>query len=174
VTGGVQIMPRLLGFVLGSVAAIWVVVSYMDREQLVALKQGLGRAFSVASARLAPPEQVPNAAPADAVSDEVAISAAPDPPPEEAPGSKAEAPQTAQESREEVHWQAFWSRFHSELSAQGFAERLTGRTDVRYRVRPTGRGIYEVVFAYRDEAEREAALARIESATGLRLQGVRP
>lgn len=184
-TGGVQTMLRLLGFVLGSAATTWVLVSHLDGDQLVALKQRSERAFSVVATRLVPDVQAPDTAPADAISDEAAIAAPPDPPPEEMPSSMAEAPhevstgmvetpRTARESREEVQWQAFWSRFHSELSARGFAERLARRTGTQYRVRPTGRGVYEVVFAYRDDAERDAALDRIESSTGLRLREAPP
>jgi hypothetical protein len=165
-----------------------VLVGHLDREQLVELRQRLGQAFSVVSTRLTPRAQISDVATADTVPDEVAIVSPVGPPPEETPSSKAEAPHVASTrmveapprpapeapGEEEVHWQAFWSQFHSELSARGFAERLARRTGTQYRVRPMGRGVYEVVFAYQDDAGREAALERIESATGLRLREAPP
>jgi len=63
-----------------------------------------------------------------------------------------------------------WTPFRSEWAAQGFARRLTQATAVPLEVISGGAGNYQVVFSYRDDAERQAMVAQIEDVTGLELE----
>ncbi len=63
-----------------------------------------------------------------------------------------------------------WTPFRSEWAAQGFARRLTQATAVPVEVISAGPGNYQVVFSYRDDAERQAMVAQIEDVTGLELE----
>jgi len=65
--------------------------------------------------------------------------------------------------------QPIWSPFRSHWAAQGFAQRLALVTDVPVEVVNDSVGVYQVVFRYRDEAERQAVVSHIESVTGLEL-----
>jgi hypothetical protein len=81
---------------------------------------------------------------------------------------------TAAAGPEPVHedrWYAFWSPFRSELAANGFVSRLQDSTGIDYRVVKVKTGVYEVAFAYSDEADIEAKLERIAAATGLDMTG---
>lgn len=64
----------------------------------------------------------------------------------------------------------FWSPFHSEWAARGFAARLTSATAVPVEVVEEGQGKYRVGFDYRDEAQRQERIARIQTITGLELE----
>ena len=66
--------------------------------------------------------------------------------------------------------QAVWSPFRSQWAAQGFARRLALATEVPVEVVNESPGVYQVVFHYRDDAERRSQLQRIESITGLELK----
>jgi len=63
-----------------------------------------------------------------------------------------------------------WSPFRSEWAAKGFARRLTLATEVAVEVINEGPENYQVVFNYRDDAERQALVAQIENVTGLELE----
>lgn len=69
------------------------------------------------------------------------------------------------------NWYAFWSPFRSELAASGFIAKLQQSTGLDYRVVKVRTGVYEVAFAYTDDADIEAKLDRIAAATGLDLSG---
>ena len=69
-----------------------------------------------------------------------------------------------------VSLQALWSPFRSQWAAQGFARRLALATEVPVEVVNESPGVYQVVFRYRDAAERRSQLQRIESITGLELE----
>ena len=71
----------------------------------------------------------------------------------------------------EEHWYAFWSPFRSEIAANGFISKLQESTGIDYRVVKVKTGVYEVAFAYSDDADIEAKLERISVATGLELSG---
>ena len=71
----------------------------------------------------------------------------------------------------EEHWYAFWSPFRSEIAANGFVAKLQESTGIDYRVVKVRTGVYEVAFAYTDDADVEDKLHRISSATGLELSG---
>ncbi|MBT8092600.1 MAG: hypothetical protein KJN77_06150 [Gammaproteobacteria bacterium] len=67
----------------------------------------------------------------------------------------------------ELNWFAFWSPFRSEIAADGFVSELQRTTGLDYRVVKLKPGVYEVAFAYSNDADREDKLSRIETATGL-------
>jgi len=67
----------------------------------------------------------------------------------------------------EENWYAFWSPFRSEIAAEGFVSKLQETTGIDYRVVKVKTGVYEVAFAYVDDADIQDKLARISSATGL-------
>ena len=69
------------------------------------------------------------------------------------------------------NWFAFWSPFRSELAANGFVSQLQRSTGLDYRVVRLKPGVYEVAFAYADEADIETKLAAISAATGLERPG---
>lgn len=82
----------------------------------------------------------------------------------------AELPNVPETSAED-NWYAFWSPFRSELAANGFVSQLQRTTGLDYRVVKVKTGVYEVAFAYADDADIETKLAAIASATGLDLPG---
>ena len=63
-----------------------------------------------------------------------------------------------------------WTPFRSQWAAEGFARRLTLATDVPVEVVNETSGDYQVVFRYRDEAERQTMIRQIETVTGLELE----
>jgi len=69
----------------------------------------------------------------------------------------------------EENWYAFWSPFRSEIAANGFVSKLQETTGIDYRVVKVKTGVYEVAFAYIDDADIQDKLARISSATGLNM-----
>ena len=69
------------------------------------------------------------------------------------------------------NWYAFWSPFRSELAANGFVAKLQETTGIDYRVVKVKTGVYEVAFAYTDDADVQQKLARIAGATGLDMSG---
>jgi len=69
----------------------------------------------------------------------------------------------------EQNWYAFWSPFRSEIAAQGFVSKLQETTGIDYRVVKIKTGVYEVAFAYLDDADIQDKLARISNATGLNM-----
>ena len=89
--------------------------------------------------------------------------------PESQPESLPEPQQTAQAVME--NWFAFWSPFRSELAANGFVSQLQRSTGMDYRVVRVKPGLYEVAFAYDDDADIENKLATITAATGLEMPG---
>ena len=69
----------------------------------------------------------------------------------------------------EPSWYSFWNPFRSEIAANGFVAQLEKVTGLDYRVVKVETGVYEVAFAYNDDAERKAKLSQIALATGLEL-----
>ncbi len=72
---------------------------------------------------------------------------------------------------QEALWYSFWNPFRSEIAANGFVTQLERVTGLDYRVVKVKSGVYEVAFAYDDDAERNNKLAQISAATGLDLTG---
>lgn len=71
----------------------------------------------------------------------------------------------------EIFWYSFWNPFRSEIAANGFVTQLERVTGLDYRVVKVKSGVYEVAFAYDDDAERNNKLSQISDATGLDLTG---
>lgn len=69
----------------------------------------------------------------------------------------------------EENWYAFWSPFRSEIAANGFVSKLQETTGIDYRVVKVKTGVYEVAFAYVDDADIQDKLVRISDATGLNM-----
>lgn len=168
-------MLRLLGFLLGSITSILVILLILgmptlkldDRE---AAQQRYDAAIEMLRAKQQEIETVTGRLSEDvarvaetvggAADDAVAIEV---PPAEPAPAE--ELPQLTNET----HWYSFWNPFRSEIAANGFVARLESVTGIDYRVVKVKSGVYEVAFAYRDDQERHAKLTRIAAATGLEL-----
>ena len=89
--------------------------------------------------------------------------------------SQSSPPPVAEEAAEnadvEPRWYAFWSPFRSELAADGFVAELQRTTGLDYRVVKLKPGVYEVAFAYSDDADIDDRLTQISMATGLDLSG---
>lgn len=77
--------------------------------------------------------------------------------------------ETADSLARDLSWYSFWNPFRSEIAANGFVSQLEKVTGIDYRVVKIETGVYEVAFAYRDDAERRAKLEQISLATGLEL-----
>ncbi len=71
--------------------------------------------------------------------------------------------------QEELQWYSFWNPFRSEIAARGFVTQLEKVTGLDYRVVKVKTGIYEVAFAYDNDVERRTKLSQISAATGLEL-----
>lgn len=84
-----------------------------------------------------------------------------------APGNVPAVEELAAEA--EPQWYSFWNPFRSEIAASGFVAQLEKVTGIDYRVVKVRTGTYEVAFAYHDDAERRTKLAQISAATGLDL-----
>lgn len=69
----------------------------------------------------------------------------------------------------DAQWYSFWNPFRSEIAANGFVSQLEKVTGLNYRVVRVKTGVYEVAFAYNDDAERRSKLSQISTATGLDL-----
>ncbi len=70
---------------------------------------------------------------------------------------------------EELQWYSFWNPFRSEIAARGFVAQLEKVTGLDYRVVKVKTGAYEVAFAYDNDVERRTKLSQISTATGLDL-----
>jgi len=68
-------------------------------------------------------------------------------------------------------WYEFWTPFRSKIAAAGFMHRLEAVTGLDYRVVEKESGDYQVMFAYAGENELNLKLERISAATGLDLSG---
>ena len=96
-------------------------------------------------------------------------SAAVDVPPETAPSPPDPAAERPAPSVQ--NWYAFWSPFRSRVAADGFIAELQRTTGLDYRVVKLKPGIYEVAFAYTDDADIRDKLDRITAATGMDMTG---
>lgn len=132
-------MLRLAGFVAGSATAIGLILAVLGMPELHPANEPPVEIV----ASLPEPQRKPRPAPE------------PIPEPEPQPL--------------ETRWHSFWSPFGSRIAAEGFVGRLESVTGFDYRVVKIDNGVYEVAFAYSDDAERDAMLNAIASATGLEL-----
>ena len=71
--------------------------------------------------------------------------------------------------QDELQWYSFWNPFRSGIAARGFVTQLEKVTGLDYRVVKVKTGVYEVAFAYDNDVERRTKLSQISAATGLEL-----
>ena len=150
-------MIRLAGFLVGSAVAVAVILLVLGVPQWQPDEPTPPPVNEAPGVLDAPPPRAV-AAPVD----QAPQAAAPPPPIVEEPVPVAPGAQP-------THWHAFWSPFGSRIAADGFVSRLEAVTGFDYRVVKIDNGVYEVAFAYSDEADVAARLAAIAAATGLEL-----
>ena len=92
-----------------------------------------------------------------------------EPAPAATPVEASQSPVNIPAPPDETHWYSFWNPFRSEIAASGFVSQLERVTGIDYRIVKVETGVYEVAFAYLDDAERRDKLSRIAAATGLDL-----
>lgn len=170
-------MIRLLGILLGAAIAVAFLILLVGVPQIT--NDDPAEPVAVNLPLQAQPLTTPEPDPAPPAA--TIVPAAPAP---QAPAPVAEELQPAAESvpapapiaepasipasaADELHWYAFWSPFRSQIAANGFIAQLQRVTGLDYRVVSVKPGVYEVAFAYSDDAEIETNLAQISTATGL-------
>ena len=183
-------MLRLTGILVGSALAIALLLLTLGTPQLpppsnsgsVSDQQSLGSVYEpqgntqITDSADSSAPVIPGMA---VVSDPEPGSLETDPEPDATLVEQLFAPETSREivlptapaEAVEEHWYAFWSPFRSEIAANGFVAKLQESTGIDYRVVKVKTGVYEVAFAYTDDADIEAKLERISGATGLELSG---
>jgi hypothetical protein len=171
-------MMRLLGVLVGSALAIAALVVFIGIPEFTTENSVAGntvitlpmRAEPAAAVEAEPVKPVADtaapAAPAPA-SDSSPESSGPGPEPEPEPEIMAAATEATLDELQQ--WYAFWSPFRSEIAASGFVDQLQRVTGLDYRVVKIKPGVYEVAFAYIDDAEITDNLSQITAATGLQL-----
>lgn len=173
-------MFRLIGILAGSAIAIALLIMVLGLPALTPPEQE-AIAEPVELPAMPEPEVIQDTA-IEAVAEPAAEPGA-EPTPEPEPAAMSVAPETDPDmealvddiftEREPVeeHWYAFWSPFRSEIAANGFVARLQEKTGIDYRVVKVKTGVYEVAFAYTDDADIASKLDRITTATGLDVTG---
>lgn len=192
-------MMRLLGVITGSALAIGLLLLLLGVPELGGQSPADRPVADAAGDEPAPPLDAPQAPEpvAEAITETVAEAAAivepvaePQPAAEPQPVAEPEAvvdvaaspepiaqdetvdaPAAAQSEAAAQNWYAFWSPFRSRIAADGFVSELSRTTGLDYRVVKLKPGVFEVAFAYTDDADIEDKLARISAATGLEMSG---
>ena len=173
-------MFRLIGILAGSAIAIALLIVVLGLPALTRPQQEA----------IAEPVELPAMLEAEVVQEEViepvvepVSEPGPEAMPEPEPAAMSMTPETDPDmealvdeiftEREPVeeNWYAFWSPFRSEIAANGFVARLQEKTGIDYRVVKVKTGVYEVAFAYTDDADIASKLDRITTATGLDVSG---
>jgi hypothetical protein len=189
-------MFRLLGFLIGSVTAMTVILLVLGIPDFHLADSGIDQQrFDAAVEKLKEKQQQLALVAEDIVDDvtetvadvqdnieiatEKALPQAAASVAEETvatPESVAQAlPRTAVATSEypaiegELQWYSFWNPFRSEIAATGFVSQLEKVTGLDYRVVRVRTGVYEVAFAYDNDVERRTKLSQIAAATGLEL-----
>jgi hypothetical protein len=162
-------MIKLLGFLLGSAMSVAAIVLLLGVPDLKLPDQEVADPVFVERGIMAaalvpdlPPDLPPESSPPESP-----LSAAPTAQP--APDSIAVPDPEIVLPVDDVHWYSFWNPFRSEIAANGFVRQLEEVTGLDYRVVKIKTGVYEVTFAYENDAERRDKLSHIASATGLEL-----
>lgn len=178
-------MLRLIGILTGSSIAIAVLIIALGIPEFSKPNKGVEPDYSEVLPAIEEPQQEPQevgqalvsqvdeepeetAQPLDAETEEL-IEQIFAPQPEEDAVSFDEP--VFDEPLVDENWYAFWSPFRSAIAADGFVAKLQESTGIDYRVVKVKTGVYEVAFAYHDEADIESKLALISSATGLDMSG---
>jgi hypothetical protein len=167
-------MLRLTGILTGSALAIGFLIVTLGVPEFSTL--GPETVQEAMAAPEAEPEIEVIAEPEPGPEAQTAARANPEPISESIPATETEAlieqifaPEL--EPDLEDNWYAFWSPFRSEIAANGFVSRLQQTTGIDYRVVKVRTGVYEVAFAYSDDADIQDKLATISAATGLDMTG---
>ena len=172
-------MMRLLGVLVGSTLAVAALVVFIGVPEFTTENSVAGntvitlpmRTEPAAVAQPEPLEAVATAtvpaAPVEASVDDN-VMATPETETESTAVMPEEAPDEAMLENSQ-QWYAFWSPFRSEIAASGFVDQLQRVTGLDYRVVKVKPGVYEVAFAYVDDAEITDNLSQITAATGLQL-----
>ena len=180
-------MFRILGFLIGSASSITIILLVMGMPEFHSRDAVIDQQrFDDAVEKLMAKKQVDNIAP-EAVATEDPVEPLFEQPQHETEivelpvaDTDSEVPADVDESPEEhdepallndLQWYSFWNPFRSEIAAAGFVAQLERVTGIDYRVVKIKPGVYEVAFAYDDDAERHAKLSQISAATGLDLPG---
>ena len=187
-------MFRLLGFLIGSVAAMTIILLVLGVPEFHLKDPAIDQQRFDAAVKMLKEKQQEVADVAEDVVDEVAetvaevpdtietvaIESLPDtvaqqveesPLPREAVDGLP-APDLANDYppiQDEFQWYSFWNPFRSEIAARGFVTQLEKVTGLDYRVVKVKTGVYEVAFAYDNDIERRTKLSQISTATGLDL-----
>lgn len=166
-------MIRIIGILCGSALAISLLIMVLGIPEILPAKPAPVESEELALEPPALAEPEPVTVLPEPVNNDVDLIEEPhldesvaDADIEALPESLAEPPPQAEDN-----WYAFWSPFRSELAANGFVSQLQRTTGLDYRVVKIKTGVYEVAFAYADDADIETKLAAIASATGLDLPG---
>jgi hypothetical protein len=168
-------MLKLIGILIGSALAVAFLIVALGIPDFSASEPEQHVADSVPDTMPEPmDEPVPVAPPESEPEPEPELIGAPEPAAAVAPEPDTEALieqifNPGPEVVVEENWYAFWSPFRSEIAASGFISKLQETTGIDYRVVKVKTGIYEVAFAYVDDADIQDKLARISTATGLNM-----
>lgn len=170
-------MIRIAGILTGAIVAIAVLVLLLGLPTRPTAQAGPAQApgvmlptpdagDTVTASRPAPaPVEPLPAAPVEALAAPQSAVLVPD--------SVADAPPGRPTVPGETRWHAFWSPFHTEIAANGFVAELQRTTGLDYRVVRLRPGVFEVAFAYSDDADAADKLAQIADASGLDVTAAR-
>ncbi len=187
-------MFRLLGFLIGSVAALTIIILVLGIPDFHLTDSGIDQQRFDAAVKKLKEKQQEVADIAEDVVDEVgetvdeiqdnietaaekslpetiAQLAEESPLPRQAV-EPLQAPELADNFpaiQDELQWYSFWNPFRSEIAASGFVTQLEKVTGLDYRVVKVRTGVYEVAFAFDSDVERRTKLSQISAATGLDL-----
>lgn len=180
-------MFRILGFLIGSASSIVIILLVMGMPEFHARDAVSDQQrFDDAVEKLIAKKQVESTVPEDVATNppvdqpfgqpqhETEIAELPVADTDfDVPADFDESPEKPAEPAllNEMQWYSFWNPFRSEIAANGFVAQLERVTGIDYRVVKIEPGVYEVAFAYDDDAERHAKLSQISAATGLDLPG---
>ena len=161
-------MIRIVGILSGSAIAIAFLILALGIPEFLPKNETAAEIIVSSDSPPLPPvsppeETVPSAAELPVEATEIAVDDEP------TPQAIVEAEPITESAVD--NWFAFWSPFRSELAANGFVSQLQRSTGLDYRVVRLKPGVYEVAFAYADEADIETKLAAISAATGLEMPG---
>ena len=174
-------MVRLIGILSGSAIAVSILIIALGvpefappDEERPNPKQRVAQAppMEPEPAPVPEPTPLPESAPLPAAeaAPEPELMPEPEPVPEPEPELLPEPePLPVATPSVEQGWYAFWSPFRSKIAADGFVAELQKTTGLDYRVVKLKPGVYEVAFAYIDDAEITDNLSQITAATGLQL-----
>lgn len=151
-------MFRLAGLLIGSAFAVALILLVLGMPELPAPVEPEPAPIEPLQAVVDPPEPAPEI-----------FAEEPEPEPGPEPEPALQEPEPPPLEPEPVRWHAFWSPFGSRIAANGFVTRLESVTGFDYRVVKVDNGVFEVAFAYTNDAEREQKLSTIAAATGLDL-----